>query len=144
MLGRSILAFLVYVFGLAALLIWSIFGFLTGAPRDDWALMIVLPLAWAFSYWSMLGSLLMIIRVRGLQRTMEGIALELQAGRDPSPENLLELEEVGTKLAARENRLPEFIVRPFIRKILNRLFKDGALKRIIEREKEREREKEAG
>lgn len=132
MLGRSVLAFLVYVLGLAALFIWSAYGFLTGAPREDWALMIVLPLAWAFSYWPMLGTLIMVVRIRGLQRTIEGIGSELEAGIDPSPDKLLELEEVGTKLAARENHLPEFIVRPIVRKVLNRVVKEGGQRRAAE------------
>ena len=104
MIGRSILAFLVYILGLFALAIWSIHGFITGAPTDDWALMIVLPLAWAFSYWPIMGSLFMVARIRGLQRTIEGIASQLESGVGPSPENMKELEDIGTELAARENR----------------------------------------
>jgi hypothetical protein len=132
MLGRSILAVLTYIVGLVALVVWSVHGFLTGAPREDWAIMIVLPLAWGFSYWPMLGSLVMIARVRGLQRTLEGVAAELGAGIDPSPEKLLELEEVGTKLAARENRLPEFIVRPIFRRVLGRVVSEVLKRREIE------------
>jgi hypothetical protein len=137
MLGRSILAVLTYIAGLVALVVWSIHGFLTGAPREDWALMIVLPLAWGFSYWPMLGSLVMIARVRGLQRTLEGVAAELGAGIDPSPEKLLELEEVGTKLAARENRLPEFIVRPIVRRVLGRVVSEILKRREIESGREK-------
>jgi hypothetical protein len=132
MLGRSILAVLTYIVGLVALVVWSVHGFLTGAPREDWAIMIVLPLAWGSSYWPMLGSLVMIARVRGLQRTLEGVAAELGAGIDPSPEKLLELEEVGTKLAARENRLPEFIVRPIFRRVLGRVVSEVLKRREIE------------
>jgi len=132
MLGRSILAILTYIIGLVVLVVWSIHGFLTDAPREDWALMIVLPLAWGFSYWPMLGSLVMIARVRGLQRTLEGVAAELEAGIDPSPDKLLELEEAGTKLAARENRLPEFIVRPIVRKVLSRMVSEVLKRRDFE------------
>lgn len=137
MVGRTIIAVFTYILGLVALVIWSIYGFVTGAPKDDWALMIVLPLAWAFSYWPMLGSLIMISRIRGLQRTLEGIGRELEAGNDPSPERMRELEDVGTHLAAHENRLPEFIVRPIIRRLLNRSRDDGSLKRVIEKGKEK-------
>lgn len=133
MIGRSILAAVVYILGLVGLAGWSIHGFLTGAPREDWALMIVLPLAWTFSYWPMLGSLIMISRIRGLQRTLEGIGAELEAGVSPSPERLQELEDVGTHLAARENRLPEFILRPIIRRLLDRAVGDGSLKRAIDK-----------
>ena len=59
MFRRSLLAALVYVIGAIALLTWSISGFLAGAPREDWALMIVLPAAWIVSFWPMFGSLMM-------------------------------------------------------------------------------------
>ena len=137
MIGRMLLAVLLYAAGLITLLIWSVHGFVTGAPREDWALMVVLPVAWAFSYWPMLGSLLMILRIRGLQRTLEGIASELDAGIDPSPDKMRELEDVFTHLAAEENRLPEFMVRPIIRKVLARLVRDGAIKRIIDKGREK-------
>lgn len=137
MIGRMLLAVLLYAAGLVMLLVWSVHGFVTGAPKEDWALMIVLPMAWAFSYWPMLGSLLMIARVRGLQRTLEGIAAELDAGIDPSPDKLRELEDVFTRLAAEENRLPEFLVRPIVRKALARLVRDGTMKRIIDKGREK-------
>lgn len=133
MLGKSILAVLTYLSGLVALAIWSIHGFLTGAPKEDWALMIVLPLAWAFSYWPMLGALVLIARIRGLQRTLGKISAELDSDGEPGPENLGELEDIATSFAVRENRLPEFIVRPFIRKALQQARRDGTLKRIMEK-----------
>lgn len=137
MIGRMLLAVLLYAAGLVVLLIWSVHGFVTGAPKEDWALMIVLPMAWALSYWPMLGSLLMIARVRGLQRTLEGIAAELYAGIDPSPDKMRELEDVFTRLAAEENRLPEFLIRPIVRKALARLVRDGTMKRIIDKGREK-------
>ena len=137
MIGRTLLAVLLYAAGLVMLVVWSVHGFVTGAPKEDWALMIVLPMAWAFSYWPMLGSLLMIARIRGLQRTLEGIAAELDAGIDPSPDKMRELEDVFTRLAAEENRLPEFMVRPIIRKVLARLVRDGTMKRIVDKGREK-------
>jgi len=139
MLRRSILAALTYLLGLVALAIWSIHGFLTGAPKEDWALMIVLPLAWAFSYWPMLGTVVLIARIRGLQRTIGKIATELNSDGEPGPENLGELEDIATSFAAHENRLPEFIVRPFIRKALQHAARDGTLKRIMEKGGDRAR-----
>lgn len=137
MVGRILLAVLLYAAGLVMLLVWSVHGFVAGAPKEDWALMIVLPMSWAFSYWPMLGSLLMIARIRGLQRTLKGIAAELDAGIDPSPEKLRELEGVFSHLAAEENRLPEFLVRPIIRKALVRLIRDGTMKRIVDKGKKK-------
>jgi hypothetical protein len=139
MLRRSILLVLTYLSGLVALAIWSIHGFLTGVPKEEWALMIVLPLAWAFSYWPMLGTLVLIARIRGLQRTLGKMPTELDSDREPGPENLGELEDIATSFAAYENRLPEFIVRPFIRNALQQATRDGTLKRIMEKDGDRAR-----
>jgi hypothetical protein len=133
MLGRTILAVLTYVLGLVALAIWSMHGFLTGAPREDWALMIVLPFAWAISFWPMLASLVMIARIWHLQRTVEKLADEIEPGCMPGTENLDKLEDIATAFAAHENRLPQFVVRPFIRRVLRHAARDGRLKRILEK-----------
>lgn len=132
MLRRAVLAFAVYLVGATGLLYWSISGFNAGAPREDWALMIVLPVAWIVSYWPMLGSLLAVARILGLRRRLEAILSQIDAGGDPSPEKLRELEDFGTALAAGEYRLPEFIVRPFIRKGLDRIMADDGLRRVAE------------
>lgn len=133
MLRQTLLALAIYLLGACGLVYWSVTGLSSGAPREDWALMIVLPMAWLFSYWPMLGSLLTIARIRSIQRTVEGIAAQLDTGLDPSPERLRELEDMGTVLAARENRVPRFLVRPFIRKALNQAARNGVLQRIVEK-----------
>ena len=120
MFRRSLLAALVYVIGAIALLTWSISGFLAGAPREDWALMIVLPAAWIVSFWPMFGSLMMAYKIWTLQDTLERIGTQVQATGAADGNDLKELEEIGTKLAADESGLPEFVVRGFIRRFLAR------------------------
>ncbi len=137
MLQRAILALAVYLAGAIGLFSWSATALRAGAPREDWALLIVLPAAWLFSYWPMLGSLLTIVRIRGIQRTVERVAAQLRAGSDPTPETLRRLEDMGTVLAARENRLPGFLVRPIIRSALRRAVRDGVLQRLVEKGRER-------
>lgn len=120
MFRRSLLAALVYVTGAIALLYWSVSGFFAGAPREDWALMIVLPAAWIISFWPMFGSLVMVYKIWTLQDTLERIGARVQATGAADETDLKELEDVGTKLAADESGLPEFVVRGFIRKFLAR------------------------
>jgi len=45
MLRRTLYALVIYVFGAIGLPYWLLAGFNAGAPREDWALMIVLPAA---------------------------------------------------------------------------------------------------
>ena len=47
--------------------------------------------------------------------------------------NLRALEDMATRLAADENGLPVFLVRPFVRKALARMTRDGSLARITAR-----------
>lgn len=121
MLRRSLYALVVYVFGAIGLLYWSLAGFNAGAPREDWALMIVLPAAWIISFWPTFGTLVLIWKIRSAQGLLTRVDERLRADRAVDAADLAELEDLAVKLAASENRLPEFIVRPFIRRALARL-----------------------
>lgn len=116
MARQIIMAGAIYLVGGALLVYWSLAGFIAGAPREEWALMIVLPLAWIFSFWPTYGSLSMILRIRSIEHTLQRVVGQLRGGFDPSNADLEELEDYATRFAARENRLPEFLVRPFIRR----------------------------
>lgn len=118
MLRHTLYAFVVYLFGAIGLLYWSLSGFNAGAPREDWALMIVLPAAWIFSFWPMFGTLVLILRIRATQGLLERIADRLRAEGAANPTDLQALEDLAVRLAARENRLPEFIMRPLVRKMV--------------------------
>ena len=121
MIRRTFLAAFAYVTGAIALLYWSIAGFAAGAPREDWALMIVLPAAWMISFWPMFGSFVMISKVWTIQGTLERIADGIKTEGAADEKDLRELEDVVTKLAADENGIPEFIARPFVRKAIARV-----------------------
>ena len=121
MLRRTLMAFIVYFFGTIGLLYWSVAGFNAGAPREDWALMIVLPAAWIISFWPMFGTLVMIWKIWTVQGLLGRIGERMQREGAADAKDMTELEDLGTSLAARENGLPEFIVRPFVRKALARI-----------------------
>ena len=121
MLRRTLFAVVVYIFGAIGLLYWSLAGFNAGAPRADWALMIVLPAAWIISFWPMYGSLVMVRKIWALQGLLERIGERIRMEGAADAKDTRELEDIGTKLAARENGLPEFVVRPFVRKALARI-----------------------
>lgn len=120
---------LLYVAGLVVLWGWAIAKVSAGLERDDVALVIVLPLAWTFSYFPMLGSLLLAVRMRSIQRVLADMHQRVRAGGRPTAEERKEIEETFTTLAASENGLPEFLVRPVVRRILRVLAaqaRDGA------------------
>ncbi len=121
MVRHTVYAFAVYLFGAVGLLYWSLSGFNAGAPREDWALMIVLPAAWIFSFWPLFGTLVLIWRIRAAQGLLERIAERLRAEGTADVTDLRELEDLAVKLAARENRLPEFVMRPLVRKVVARI-----------------------
>ena len=121
MLRRTVLALAVYSFGAIGLLYWSLAGFNAGAPRDDWALMIVLPAAWIISFWPMFGTLVMIQKIWTVQSLIERIGDRIAMEGVADSKDLAELEDIGTSLAARENGLPKFIVRPLVRRALVRI-----------------------
>lgn len=120
MARQFIMAAAIYLVGGVVLVYWSLSGFVAGAPREDWALMIVLPLAWIFSFWPTYGSLATLLKIRSIGRTLERVVAQLRVGLDPEHADLAELENQATRIAAQENRLPEFLVRPLIRRGLVR------------------------
>lgn len=125
---RTLLAAFVYATGTLILLYWSVSGFISGAPRESWALMIVLPAAWIISFWPVYGSLLVAYKVWTIQDTLERVGEAIKARGVADEKDLKELEDLGTKLASNEASIPEFIARPIIRKLLTRLRREeGAI-----------------
>jgi len=125
MARQFIMAAAIYIVGGIALAIWSLSAFAGGAPREDWALMIVLPLAWTFSFWPAYGSLTMLYRARAAEGTLRRVVEQLRSSTTPDSADVAELEDYATQLIARENRLPAFIVRPLVRKGLARAIARG-------------------
>lgn len=117
---RNLLAAFVYAAGALILLYWSVSGFILGAPRENWALMIVLPAAWIISFWPLYGSLVIAYKMWTIQDTIERIGETIKASGSADEADLKELEDIGAKLASSETGIPEFLVRPLIRKLLAR------------------------
>ncbi len=127
MARQFVMAAAIYLVVGVALVVWSLSGLAAGAPRDDWALMIVLPLAWMFSFWPLWGALTMAQRMRAIGATLERVVGRIRAGASPDAADIGELERSATALAARESGLPEIIVRPVVRRGLARLMqRNGA------------------
>lgn len=121
MLRRTLYALVVYIFGAISLLYWSLSGFNAGAPREDWALMIVLPVAWIISFWPGFAALVVIWQVRNAQGLLTRLDQQFLADGTVDASDLGELEDLAVKLVARENRLPAVIVRPFVRRAITDL-----------------------
>ncbi len=112
---------LVYALGIVAIGGWSLSHVLAGTvTRENFALVLVLPIAWIVSFTGMAASLMLAWRVRGLGRTLEEMAARVKAGA-PTEGYERELEDVVTALAAQENGLPERWLRPFVRRALRAL-----------------------
>ena len=119
----------IYGVGLVLIWGWAISHALAGTvTRENFALVLVLPLAWTFSFPGMATSLILIQRVRGLQRLLAELGARVQGGA-PTEEQERELEETFTALAARENGLPELLVRPFVRRTLHLLLERARAER---------------
>lgn len=116
----NLLAAFVYAAGALILLYWSVSGFILGAPRENWALMIVLPAAWIISFWPVYGSLLIAYKLWSVQDTLERIGETIKASGQAEGRDLKELENIGAKLASDDTGIPEFILRPVIRRLLAR------------------------
>jgi hypothetical protein len=111
----------IYGVGLVLIWGWAISQALAGTvTRESFALVVVLPLAWTLSFPGFATSLILIQRVRGLRRALEELAARVQGGA-PTEAQERELEATFTALAARENGLPERLVRPFVRRTLHLL-----------------------
>jgi len=78
---------------------------------------IVFPLAWTFGFWPTVMPVLLAARIRRLHGTLEQLAQRRAAGL-PTEESRRELVDTFTLLAAEENGVPEFLVRPIVRRFL--------------------------
>lgn len=118
MIRRSAILALVHVLGIVAIGGWSLSHVLAGTvTRENFALVLVLPIAWIASFPGLAASLVMAWRIRGLGRTLEDMGARLKAGA-PTAERERELEDVLTALAAEENGLPARWLRPLVRRAL--------------------------
>lgn len=118
MLRRSAKLLAVYGIGIALVGGWSLGHVLDGTVTSENAAgVIVFPLAWVFGFWPTVTPVLLAARIRRLQGTLEQLARRRAAGL-PTEEARREIEDTFTMLAAQENGVPEFLVRPIVRRFL--------------------------
>jgi len=119
MLRRTAALVITYLLGLLLIWGWSLSHLLGGtATRDNLALVLVLPLAWTFGYWPMVGSSLAAWKVWCLQKALETWAGRRAAGLAADlPER--EIEDVLTRLVVDENDIPEKWARRVVRKLMS-------------------------
>jgi hypothetical protein len=112
-------AIILWIVGLLTFVPYGTYYLLFQAPRDQYALLIGSILFWIFGYWSVVGPLLMIVKVRRVFRAIEsaGSLGELgEALRSP------DAKDVAIDLIASENRIPRFLASRVYALLVNRLF----------------------
>jgi len=112
-------------YGIVAAIVWVI-GLVTGvplttwhllfhAPREQYAMLIAFIIGWVFVYWSIVGPLLMLVKLRSVcqslrqVRSVDGLRRKLWEG---------ETEDLIVDWIARENRIPKFLARRAYRYVL--------------------------
>lgn len=117
---RSAALVLAYVLGAVAVVAWSAGHVVAGSvTRDNAALVIVLPFAWIFGYWGVVGPLVMVRRVWRLQARLEEYCQRRSLGL-PADAPVQELEDTLAQVAADESGLPRSWARGVVRRVLER------------------------
>jgi hypothetical protein len=113
---RRVLA--LWVVGALLIVPYAVHQLLYHAQRDQYALLIVVPLFWLFGFWGVVGPLLAIARIRKLMRAVTS-AKDRESVRLAFERN--EGEQVIVDLLARELKLPERLARMVYRKLAETL-----------------------
>lgn len=113
---------MIWVLGLLTFVPYGIYYLLFLAERQEYALWIVGVLFWIFGYWSVVGPLLSLLKVRGLMKTFETVRskedLKKLVNQSDSPSDN---EDAIIDFIAKENRLPYFVAKLFYHKLLKRV-----------------------
>lgn len=109
---------LLWIVGLFTLVPYAIWYLFFEASRDQYALLITLPLFWVFGYWGVAGPIIAAVRIRSFFRALETIGskaeLEALMRRGDSEEAIVDI-------IAADNGLPRFIARRLYRHMHRRL-----------------------
>jgi hypothetical protein len=117
-------AIAIWVLGLVTLVPYGAWYLLFEAPREEYAILIVLILFWIFGYWGLVGAILMALKLRAVYR-----AVKLAR----SPEDLQkalespQARDVAIDLIARDNHIPRFLAEPIFDVLVRHLRKPGTL-----------------
>lgn len=115
-------AVVVWVLGLFTVVPYGTYYLFFEASRDQYAILITLILFWVFGYWSLVGPLFMIVKVRSVFR-----AIEL-AGTTGDLEKALkspDARDVAIDLIAAENHIPRFLASRVYDLLIKRLAQNG-------------------
>jgi len=113
--------FLLWILGGIVLIPYSLYQLLFHASRDQYALLIVVPLFWVFGFWGVVGPMLAAWKVHRLMNALD------QAGTRTEVERAFEQnagKEVIVDLIASENRIPKFLARRVYDRMAARLTRD--------------------
>ena len=111
-------ATVVWVIGLLTVVPYGTYYLLFEAPRDQYALLITTILFWVFGYWSLVGPLIMTVKVRRVFRAIELAGSHKQLERAlKSPD----ARDVAIDLIATENHIPRFVASRVYALVINRL-----------------------
>ncbi len=118
MLTKSAGLLLLYLIGAVAVLAWSLSHVFAGTvTHENTATLIVLPFAWIFGYWGIVGPLLAAWKIRQLQSVLEQHCERRAQGLDPDVTEQ-DVEDALTRLASQENPIPERWARRLVRVLL--------------------------
>jgi hypothetical protein len=111
-------AIILWVAGLLTLVPYGTYYLLFEASRDQYAFLITLIFFWVFGYWSLVGPLLMAVKVRAMFRSIElaGSRENLEAALKSS-----DARDVAIELIATENHIPRFVARRVVNLLLRRM-----------------------
>lgn len=117
------LLLVIYLIGLV--LTWGAsiwFLFVDYAGKDWIPLLVVLPPAWTLSFWPMVGSLLLVLKIRSLHGTLEAMAKRARLNGGTMQEtDRQELTDLAVELVASEQKIPRFVARWMVRPVIARL-----------------------
>ena len=111
-------AAVVWGIGLVTVVPYGIYYLFFEASKDQYALLITLLLFWILGYWSLIGPLLMGLKVRSVFR-----AIESARSREDIERMLKgsETKDVVVHFIATENRIPRFLAKRVYDLLLTRL-----------------------
>lgn len=92
---------------------------------DNAALWIILPLFWMFAYYPLVGVFVFISKSRAVMRTLQTMQEQTKQRKLTTPEEQQQLEDYFVTLAAKENGLPEFLLRKLVKKAIAKMIKES-------------------
>jgi hypothetical protein len=113
----------IWVIGLLTLVPYCIHQLLFEATREQYALLIIVPLFWIFGFWGVVGPILLAVKVRSVMRMIESAR-----SRDDLREALRspETRDAAIDLIASENRIPRFLASRAFHLLSERLSAPGS------------------